>query len=84
VEGDSIHVSIADTGSGIPPEHRDKIFSTGFTTKAAGVGTGLGLSISRDIIVDRHGGTIDFESEVGKGTTFHIRIPMAAANVQGN
>jgi signal transduction histidine kinase len=84
VEGDSIHVSIADNGSGIPPEHRDKIFSTGFTTKAAGVGTGLGLAISRDIIVDRHGGTIDFESEVGKGTTFHIRIPMAAANVEAN
>ena len=76
LEGDSIHISIADNGGGIPPEHRDKIFSTGFTTKPAGVGSGLGLTISRDIIVDHHRGTIDFESEAGKGTVFHVRIPV--------
>ncbi len=76
-EGDFVHVSISDTGRGIPPEARDKIFAIGFTTKEAGVGTGLGLSISRDIVVDKHGGTIDFETEVGVGTTFHIRIPVS-------
>jgi two-component system NtrC family sensor kinase len=77
-DGRFVHVSIADNGSGIPPEVRDKIFSSGFTTKAAGIGTGLGLAISRDIVVDKHGGTIDFETEIGVGTTFHIRIPVAA------
>ncbi len=76
-EGDSILVSISDNGSGIPPEHRAEIFSSGFTTKPAGIGTGFGLSISREIIVDGHGGTIDFETETGKGTTFHVRIPVS-------
>jgi len=75
-DGEFVHVAISDTGSGIPPEHRDRIFSSGFTTKPSGVGTGLGLAISRDIVVSEHGGTIDFESEVGEGTTFHIRIPI--------
>jgi len=79
VDGEDIHVSIADNGSGISPEHQKKIFSTGFTTKAVGIGTGLGLAISRDIIEDRHGGSIGFESEFGKGTTFHIRIPVSRA-----
>lgn len=76
-EGDFIHISIADNGRGIAPEHRSKIFSSGFTTKPAGIGTGLGLAISREIVVDGHGGSIDFETEVGQGTTFHIRIPIA-------
>ncbi len=83
LDGEFVHVSIADNGSGIPPEHRDKIFSSGFTTKPSGVGTGLGLSISRDIIVNGHGGAIDFESEVGQGTTFHIRIPVSRAGGAG-
>jgi signal transduction histidine kinase len=76
-EEGTIHVSISDTGSGIPPEYRERIFAGGFTTKPSGTGTGLGLAISQEIIATRHGGTIDFESEVGKGTTFHIRIPVA-------
>jgi two-component system NtrC family sensor kinase len=71
------HVSISDTGCGIPYEKQASIFTAGFTTKPLGVGTGLGLSISRRIVVEIHGGTIDFESEPGKGTTFHLRIPLS-------
>jgi len=76
VDGDCFEVSIADTGRGIAPEHRNRIFSPGFTTKPLGVGTGLGLSISRKIVVETHGGAIDFDSAPGKGTTFHVRIPI--------
>ncbi len=76
LEGDFAHVSISDSGGGIPPEHRESIFSSGFTTKPAGVGTGLGLAISRDI-VEAHGGKISFETETGHGTTFHVRIPVS-------
>jgi len=71
-----VHISIADTGMGIPPEVRPRIFSAGFTTKALGEGTGLGLTITREIVVDTHGGTIDFDTEVGEGTTFNVRIPV--------
>jgi signal transduction histidine kinase len=75
-EGGRVHISIADTGGGIKPEDRPKIFAGGFTTKPVGVGTGLGLSLSKRIVEETHGGSIDFESEVGAGTTFHIRIPV--------
>jgi signal transduction histidine kinase len=75
-EGGTVHISIADTGRGIQPEDRPKIFAGGFTTKPVGVGTGLGLSLSKRIVEETHGGSIDFESEVGVGTTFHIRIPV--------
>jgi signal transduction histidine kinase len=68
-------VSIADTGTGISPEIRDKIFNPFFTTKEVGKGTGQGLAIVHDIIVERHGGVIDVESEPGRGTTFIIRLP---------
>jgi len=76
VEGGAVHISIADTGSGIKPDDRSKVFAGGFTTKPVGVGTGLGLSLSKRIVEETHGGSIDFESEVGVGTTFHIRIPV--------
>jgi signal transduction histidine kinase len=78
--GDQVRVSIRDTGSGIKAEHRSKIFSPGFTTKPMGLGAGLGLSIARQIVVDRHGGSIDFETESGVGSTFHVRIPVAQAS----
>ncbi len=78
LEGDRAHISITDTGRGIPPENVPKIFTLGFTTKPIGVGTGLGLVLSRQI-VQRHGGAIEFETEVGKGTTFHIRLPVTQA-----
>ncbi len=71
-----VHVSIADTGRGMTPEQQAKAFQAGFTTKAVGEGTGLGLSIAREIVEEKHGGSIDFESTLGVGTTFHVRIPV--------
>ena len=72
-----IEVEFSDTGHGIPQEHIDKIFDPFFTTKEVGHGTGLGLAISYGIVREHHG-TISVESEVGKGTTFLIRLPMSA------
>jgi len=70
-----IEIAIADTGSGIPPENLDKLFDPFYTTKEVGQGTGLGLSVSYGII-ERHGGTIRVQSEVGKGSTFTIWLPL--------
>ena len=67
-------IKISDTGCGINPEHKDKIFQAGFTSKGVGVGTGLGLAITKKI-VEKHNGTIDFKSETGKGTEFFVTIP---------
>jgi two-component system NtrC family sensor kinase len=67
---------ISDNGGGIPQEYMSRIFEPFFTTKPVGTGTGLGLSISYDIIVNKHNGKIDVESEVGKGTTFTIKLPV--------
>jgi len=75
-EGDDVAVSIGDTGCGIPEEIRTRIFDAFFTTKPAGEGTGLGLDIVRKII-DKHQGRIDVDSEVGRGTTFTVRLPIA-------
>jgi nitrogen fixation negative regulator NifL len=72
---DLIVIYFKDTGSGIKPEHNDKIFEPFFTTKTEGKGTGIGLSISHAII-EKFGGTITFESEEGKGTTFIIELPI--------
>ena len=68
-------VTIADSGSGIPPELLDKIFETGFTTKRSGVGTGLGLSICRQIMAE-HNGRFDLQSEQGVGTTVTVSLPL--------
>jgi len=72
---DMVNVSIADTGCGIREEVRKRIFEPFFTTKEVGKGTGLGLSISYDI-VKKHHGEIVVESEPGRGTTFHVRLPL--------
>ena len=77
VLGEQIEISIADSGKGIPVEVRSRIFDPFFTTKEVGKGTGQGLAIARTVIVDKHGGTLHFETEVGKGTTFFIRLPIA-------
>ncbi len=74
---DWVEVRIRDTGAGIPEKIRTRIFEPFFTTKGVGKGTGQGLAISRSVIVDKHGGTIAFETEVGKGTTFIVRLPLA-------
>jgi hypothetical protein len=72
---DFAEIRIADTGAGIPPELRDKIFRLYFTTKKEGSGIGLAMTFR---IVQLHDGTIDFTSEPGKGTTFSIRLPIAS------
>ncbi|MFZ5760012.1 MAG: hybrid sensor histidine kinase/response regulator [Thermodesulfobacteriota bacterium] len=72
---DHLCVAITDTGCGISLEMQEKIFEPFFTTKGEGVGTGLGLSIVREIIT-RHEGEIVLESEIGRGTTFTVRIPL--------
>jgi len=73
---DKLEIRISDTGPGIPKEMQDKIFNPFFTTKEVGKGTGQGLTITHSIIVNKHGGTINFESEQGKGTTFIITLPI--------
>jgi PAS domain S-box-containing protein len=72
---DCVEIRIADTGSGIPEKVRPRIFDPFFTTKAVGRGTGQGLAIVRSVVVDKHQGSIHFETEEGKGTTFIIRLP---------
>ncbi len=79
VEGDEVVVDVSDTGKGMSPETMKKVFDPFFTTKPVGKGTGLGMSLSYGII-QKHGGSIDVESEVGKGTTFHIRLPIDGAD----
>jgi len=76
-EEGSLKVVISDTGCGISPENTGRIFDPFFTTKEIGKGTGLGLSIAYDIIVNKHGGTIAVTSEVGKGSTFTITLPIS-------
>lgn len=74
---DSVEIRISDTGAGIPEKARSKIFDPLFTTKEVGKGTGHGLAIAHSVVVDKHGGTLNFESEVGQGTTFIIRLPIS-------
>lgn len=83
-EGDMVLISISDTGAGIPEEIRAKIFDPFFTTKEVGRGTGQGLAIARSVVMERHKGTLTFESEVGKGTTFHIRLPVSRGKKAAN
>jgi PAS domain S-box-containing protein len=71
----SVYISVADTGTGMPDAVAEHIYEPFFTTKALGKGTGQGLSIARATVVIRHGGTIDFTTKAGEGTTFIVRIP---------
>ncbi len=75
VVAETCAVDVEDTGCGIPPNVLPRIFDPFFTTKGTGEGTGLGLSVSLGI-VERHGGQILVESEVGKGTVFTVRLPL--------
>jgi signal transduction histidine kinase len=74
-EPPGVVAEVEDNGCGIRPEHRSRLFEPFFTTKPVGQGTGLGLSVSFGIVRD-HGGTIEVESEVGRGTTFRVRLPL--------
>jgi two-component system NtrC family sensor kinase len=78
--GGELELKVRDDGSGIAPEILPQIFEPFLTTKESGHGVGLGLAISRSI-VERHGGSIEAQSELGRGTTFTIRLPLQAARV---
>jgi PAS domain S-box-containing protein len=71
-----VEVRLQDTGCGIPADILSKVFDPFFTTKEVGKGTGQGLTIARDVVVTKHGGTLDVESEPGQGATFIIRLPI--------
>ena len=74
--GEMAEVGVADTGRGIAPEHRGRIFQLFFTTRPGGSGIGLASAFR---IVQLHNGSIDFESEIGRGTTFRVELPLAAS-----
>lgn len=74
-----VEISVEDDGTGIPENIRSRIFDPFFTTKMVGEGTGQGLAITHDVIEKKHGGTLSFTSETGKGTTFVIHLPLAAS-----
>ena len=75
-EDGMVSVTVSDNGVGIPAHIRSKVFDPFFTTKVVGKGTGQGLSIARSIIVEAHGGTLSFESELGEGTAFTFKVPI--------
>ncbi len=75
-QDDWVEIRVGDTGSGIPEPVRPHLFEPFFTTKPVGQGTGQGLAIARSVVVDKHNGTIDFETELGRGTTFIVRLPL--------
>lgn len=77
-DGDFADIRVSDTGAGIPDSVRPHIFEPFFTTKDVGKGTGQGLTIVYSNVVQKHGGKVTFETEVGKGTTFIIRLPLTA------
>lgn len=77
LDGDSAVVSVRDTGTGIPEHLRHRIFDPFFTTKPVGRGSGQGLAISRAVVIEKHRGSLTFDTELGRGTTFHVRIPIA-------
>jgi two-component system, NtrC family, sensor kinase len=79
--GDRVKIRIRDTGTGIAPDVKDKMFNPFFTTKPTGEGTGLGLSISHDIIVKQHAGSIDVDTLPGEFTEITVILPRAAVFV---
>ena len=76
LDGDWVELRVRDTGTGIPPEVRPRVFDPFFTTKEVGKGTGQGLSIAHSVVVQKHAGTIHFETEMGVGTVFIVRLPL--------
>ena len=76
IENEQVLVTIADNGPGMNADVKSRIFDHLFTTKAVGKGTGLGLEIARQIVVEKHNGSLEVQSEVGNGTKFAIRLPI--------
>jgi PAS domain S-box-containing protein len=83
VEDGHAVISISDTGGGIPEAIRKRIFDPFFTTKEVGKGTGQGLSIAHNVI-KAHGGKLEFDTEIGKGTTFIVRLPLEASESEAD
>jgi two-component system NtrC family sensor kinase len=77
--GDEVEITVSDTGCGIPEVIRSKVFDPFFTTKDVGRGSGQGLALAYSTVVKQHGGRLTFETEIGKGTTFTVRLPIAGA-----
>jgi len=78
-QDDWAEILIADSGTGIPQEIRSRIFEPFFTTKEVGKGTGQGLALAHTVVVNQHQGQLWFDSETGRGTTFHVRLPLLVA-----
>ncbi len=76
IDGDMARIEIEDNGPGMNESIRNRIFEPFYTTKPTGQGTGLGLSVSYMIVTNNHQGTMEVESEMGKGTKFIIRLPL--------
>lgn len=76
-DGDWVELSVADSGIGIPDHIKERVFDPFFTTKEVGKGTGQGLMLAHTVIVKKHGGKIWIDSEIGKGTTFYLRLPLS-------
>jgi PAS domain S-box-containing protein len=76
-EADEVVIVVSDTGAGIPEAVRARVFEPFFTTKEVGRGTGQGLALAWSVVKEKHGGDIRFETEVGVGTTFTVRLPIA-------
>jgi signal transduction histidine kinase len=70
-------IAVSDTGAGIPEPIRHRIFEPFFTTKEVGKGTGQGLALAWSVVTEKHKGLLTFETELGQGTTFFIRLPVA-------
>jgi PAS domain S-box-containing protein len=82
-DGDHVVISVADNGTGIPESIRERIFDPFFTTKEVGKGTGQGLAICRDVVMTKHGGSLDFTDTDGGGATFIVRLPINGADERG-
>jgi PAS domain S-box-containing protein len=81
---DGVEIAVEDTGTGIAPEIRSRLFEPFFTTKDVGRGTGQGLALARSIVVERHGGQLTFDTEVGVGTTFRVWLPLHPVTETGS
>jgi two-component system NtrC family sensor kinase len=77
MDGEDVVISVGDTGTGIPEAIREHIFEPFFTTKDVGRGTGQGLALAWTLVTEKHGGTLSYETALGKGTTFFVRLPRA-------
>jgi PAS domain S-box-containing protein len=83
-DGEFVEIGVADTGTGIPEQIRERVFDPFFTTKQVGKGTGQGLMLVHTVVVKKHGGRVWFDTEVGKGTTFFVRLPILAKSEIGS